>query len=221
MKFNFARFIVDLDRDRISGTWCFSDEAVAYIAELPESGVHFANDLECLLIRVGALRKVWAEYDSPLAYENFERKLILSSLRLSLIRSLLWSNVSPRERQSALCADALMDYELIEINEDRQQAAFKTWGENSPSQLLMKLQSMQVDCEERPWEYLRGHDLTAITAGHVSTAATRRIPPLEIERMLRAAVHWSHISETPLGKRLMSWTLPRKGLAGESPFIAV
>lgn len=213
----FTRFVVDLDRDHLSQVEYWEDERVVYVSEIAASSVHFSNDLECLLLRVGALRRIWDEYDSDFSYEQFTERLIDLGLHLACLREAAWPHCTNKEQLFQF--DSILDSRHLEVMEEKVGGWIVGVPAQTISRIVTEAAALRIQRSISPWLYLRGHDLTYVAAKHFSNA--RSVHQLEIERMLRVATRWVDIAATPLGEVLASWKIPARGSEPEQSLISV
>lgn len=219
--FDAARFVVDIDNDTCTNKPLSRDPSLAYIATNPSGNDgHYANDLECLLIRSGALERVCSEYQSPLDPLALQERLILVGTRISSFRLAAWDHLSSDGRTEMLSsASRFVEPKTLSPDETAFSRILKTFSKTVQEAVERSVADATSGANYRPWLYCRGHDLTDILAAHFGKYVSFRLVRDEIERSLRLAAQWHQVAETPLGKQLVAWKTPAVGPVSRKAFL--
>jgi hypothetical protein len=216
-----AKFVVDIDTDLCTGKAIERDASLLYIAE--EQSVeqsHFANDLECLLIRSGVLNKLCNEYSSPLSPVDLLKRIMTAGSVVGALRNSIYRNVSPREwADTALSPIEFVVVRTLDLRDERVAEFVEDSGFAEKKKILEDYEIGKESALRNPWLYCRGHDLTEILAAHFCASSTYRIVREEVERSLRLAAEWHHLEDTPIGKALREWKTPPLAAIPRRPFL--
>ena len=219
-KFDAARFVADIDFDFCRGIKRPIDVAIAYIAGDPKKKIHYANDLECLLLRSGALERLCREYPSQLSADDLLGRLLLAGTRLGVFRLATWEILEKEERELVLFdVEKLVEAENLVVKKDAFDRALGSVSASKRRSIIEKVERVSVSDDVDPWAYCRGHDLTGLLASHFGCKTSFRLVREEIERSLRLAAQWHQIRSTPLGEMISDWKTPAAGPVPSKPYL--
>ena len=220
-KLDAARFVVDIDFDFCTGKNVLSDIAIAYIAGDPKKrSSHYANDLECLLLRSGALERLCREYPSPFSTDELLGRLLQAGTWLGVFRLAVWDILEKGERDVALLnVETLVEAESLLIKKDAFDQALRSISPSKRSSIINKVEQVFVSKNVLPWVYCRGHDMTGLLASHFGCKTKYRLVREEVERSLRLAAQWHQIASTPLGETISEWKTPAVGPVSRKPYL--
>lgn len=202
----FARFIVDIDYDILTGKEIFEQAMNYHVYHSSDSGNYF-NDLESFLVSTCSLQKYLANYDYNLQQVDELRVELLKSAWIIGAFRVADHIVVNRKRLGKSILDGLeicesfFDEQTAKVSKDKLIRLIENRHRNSPHiQDLIDEAESQLQKHSCKIVLARGHDITEMLSQVLSKKRDKKIYKSDVELGLRLAIERCEIEISPISK---------------------